>query len=60
MVKELKMYNGDKVVNAKSFKCKKNSFSLANSPEVQTAVAGEDPNWGRVVMEYWRIWRKDR
>ena len=28
----------------------KNSFSVANSPLVKTAVAGEDPNWGRVVM----------
>jgi glutamate N-acetyltransferase/amino-acid N-acetyltransferase len=25
-------------------------FSIANSPLVKTAVAGEDPNWGRVVM----------
>ncbi|MEM7241134.1 MAG: bifunctional glutamate N-acetyltransferase/amino-acid acetyltransferase ArgJ [Pseudomonadota bacterium] len=24
--------------------------SIANSPLVKTAVAGEDPNWGRVVM----------
>ena len=26
------------------------SFSIANSPLVKTAVAGGDPNWGRVVM----------
>ena len=26
------------------------AFSIANSPLVKTAVAGEDPNWGRVVM----------
>ena len=26
------------------------AFSVANSPLVKTAVAGEDPNWGRVVM----------
>jgi glutamate N-acetyltransferase/amino-acid N-acetyltransferase len=25
-------------------------FAIANSPLVKTAVAGEDPNWGRVVM----------
>ena len=24
--------------------------SVANSPLVKTAVAGEDPNWGRIVM----------
>ena len=26
------------------------AFSIANSPLVKTAVAGGDPNWGRVVM----------
>ncbi|MDW4498024.1 bifunctional glutamate N-acetyltransferase/amino-acid acetyltransferase ArgJ [Sulfitobacter sp. D35] len=25
-------------------------MSIANSPLVKTAIAGEDPNWGRVVM----------
>jgi glutamate N-acetyltransferase/amino-acid N-acetyltransferase len=25
-------------------------FAIANSPLVKTAIAGEDPNWGRVVM----------
>ncbi|MGO9428166.1 bifunctional glutamate N-acetyltransferase/amino-acid acetyltransferase ArgJ [Rhodoblastus sp.] len=29
---------------------KKIAFSIANSPLVKTAVAGEDANWGRVVM----------
>ena len=29
---------------------KKIALSVANSPLVKTAVAGEDPNWGRVVM----------
>ena len=29
---------------------KKIAFSVANSPLVKTAVAGGDPNWGRVVM----------
>ena len=26
------------------------ALAIANSPLVKTAVAGEDPNWGRVVM----------
>ena len=25
------------------------AFSIANSPLVKTAIAGEDPNWGRIV-----------
>ncbi|GLQ35556.1 arginine biosynthesis bifunctional protein ArgJ [Amylibacter marinus] len=29
---------------------KKIALSIANSPLVKTAMAGEDPNWGRVVM----------
>ena len=29
---------------------KKIAFSVANSPLVKTAIAGEDPNWGRIVM----------
>ncbi len=29
---------------------KKISFSIANSPLVKTAIAGEDPNWGRIIM----------
>ncbi len=29
---------------------RKIAFAIANSPLVKTAVAGEDPNWGRVVM----------
>ena len=40
-----------KVINAKSLGSAKNiAFSIANSPLVKTAVAGEDPNWGRIVM----------
>ena len=40
-----------KVINAKSLSSAKNiAFSIANSPLVKTAVAGEDPNWGRIVM----------
>ena len=29
---------------------RKIAFSIANSPLVKTAIAGEDPNWGRVIM----------
>ncbi len=29
---------------------KKIGFSIANSPLVKTAIAGEDPNWGRIMM----------
>jgi glutamate N-acetyltransferase/amino-acid N-acetyltransferase len=29
---------------------RKVAFAIANSPLVKTAIAGEDPNWGRVVM----------
>ena len=40
-----------KVINAKSvLSAKKIAFSIANSPLVKTAIAGEDPNWGRVIM----------
>ena len=39
------------VINAKSLGSAKNiAFSIANSPLVKTAVAGEDPNWGRIAM----------
>ena len=41
-------------VNVKKCKneadAKKIAFSIANSPLVKTAIAGEDPNWGRIVM----------
>jgi len=40
-----------KVINARSQQMAKNiAFSVANSPLFKTAMAGEDPNWGRVVM----------
>ncbi len=29
---------------------KKIAFSIANSPLIKTAFAGEDPNWGRIIM----------
>ena len=39
------------VINAKSLGSAKNiAFSIANSPLVKTAVAGEDANWGRIIM----------
>ena len=31
-------------------RCKKIAFSIANSLLVKTAIAGEDPNWGRIIM----------
>ncbi len=41
-------------VNVKNCKteedAKKIAFSVANSPLVKTAIAGEDPNWGRIIM----------
>ena len=40
-----------KIINAKSItSAKKIAFSIANSPLIKTAVAGEDPNWGRIIM----------
>ncbi|MCK0141323.1 bifunctional glutamate N-acetyltransferase/amino-acid acetyltransferase ArgJ [Aliiroseovarius sp. F20344] len=40
-----------RVTGAKSdADAKVHALSIANSPLVKTAVAGEDPNWGRVVM----------
>ena len=45
-----------KFIIIKAEKCKNENdakkicFSIANSPLVKTAIAGEDPNWGRIVM----------
>jgi glutamate N-acetyltransferase/amino-acid N-acetyltransferase len=40
-----------KIINSETVeKAKKIAFSIANSPLVKTAVAGEDPNWGRILM----------
>ena len=40
-----------KVQNCKNESdAKKIAFSVANSPLVKTAIAGEDPNWGRIIM----------
>ena len=39
------------VIGARSAIMAKNiGFSIANSPLVKTAIAGEDPNWGRIIM----------
>ena len=39
------------VINSRTKnQAKKIAFSIANSPLVKTAVAGEDANWGRVIM----------
>ena len=39
------------VIGARSASMAKQvAFSIANSPLFKTAIAGEDPNWGRVVM----------
>jgi len=40
-----------RVVGAQSARsAKRVAFSIANSPLVKTAIAGEDANWGRIVM----------
>ena len=45
-----------KFVIIKTEKCKNENdakkicFSIANSPLVKTAIAGQDPNWGRIIM----------
>ena len=35
---------------ADEIQARRAGFSIANSPLVKTAIAGEDPNWGRIVM----------
>ena len=40
-----------KIINSETEERAKNiAFSIANSPLVKTAIAGEDPNWGRILM----------
>ena len=41
----IKVINSENIDRAKTI-----AFSIANSPLVKTAVAGEDPNWGRILM----------
>ncbi len=39
------------IIGASSLNMAKNvGFSIANSPLFKTAIAGEDPNWGRIAM----------
>ena len=39
------------IVGARSTSmAKKIGFTIANSPLFKTAIAGEDPNWGRIIM----------
>jgi glutamate N-acetyltransferase/amino-acid N-acetyltransferase len=39
------------IIKSKSYNdAKKIAFSIANSNLVKTAIAGEDPNWGRIIM----------
>ena len=42
---EISVKNANTVSSAKKI-----AFSIANSPLVKTAIAGEDANWGRIVM----------
>lgn len=47
------------VLNAKSLKAAKNiGMSIANSPLVKTAIAGEDANWGRIIMAIGKSYEK--
>ena len=40
-----------RITGAESNSAAKNiAMSIANSPLVKTAIAGADPNWGRIVM----------
>ncbi|WP_298566933.1 bifunctional glutamate N-acetyltransferase/amino-acid acetyltransferase ArgJ [uncultured Aliiroseovarius sp.] len=40
-----------RVAGARSYTdARTHALAIANSPLVKTAIAGEDPNWGRVVM----------
>ena len=47
------------VVKAKSTnQAKKIAFSVVNSPLVKSAIAGEDANWGRVIMAIGKSYEK--
>lgn len=44
------------VTNCKNKNLSKNiAFSIANSPLVKTAIAAEDPNWGRILMAVGKV-----
>ena len=40
----------DVIKSKNEMDAKKIAFSIANSNLVKTAIAGEDPNWGRIIM----------
>jgi glutamate N-acetyltransferase/amino-acid N-acetyltransferase len=42
---EIRVTGADRDADAKT-----HAMAIANSPLVKTAIAGEDPNWGRIVM----------
>ena len=47
------------VVKAKSTnQAKKIAFSIVNSPLVKSAIAGEDANWGRIIMAIGKSYEK--
>ena len=47
------------VVKAKSTnQAKKIAFSVVNSPLVKSAIAGEDANWGRIIMAIGKSYEK--
>ena len=49
----------DWVRHTNSFKAaKKIGMSIANSPLVKTAIAGEDANWGRIIMAIGKSYEK--
>ncbi len=43
---------------ASEISAKKIAFSIANSPLVKTAIAGADPNWGRILMALGKVGEK--
>lgn len=42
---EIRVINAASKIDAKNI-----ALSIANSPLVKTAIAGNDPNWGRIIM----------
>ena len=47
------------VIKAKSTnQAKKIAFSIVNSPLVKSAIAGEDANWGRIIMAIGKTFEK--
>jgi len=47
------------ILKAKTdIQAKKIAFSIINSPLVKTAIAGEDANWGRIIMAIGKSYQK--